>query len=193
VASNSTGASAPTSPKGGNAWGIETSNRFEAIGEEPRVRPDPSRGGGWRRWLVAVVMTAMTAIDTRGTFASHVWHDQPVLILRQVTPFDSQELRGAWKEMRELEGNRGLEESALAELAMQDLSFRERAMATERDTLKHAVGEYLAARNREPTQTEPRRPDKPHKKRGYRVMRALRCQTPSGRQRHPYKEYPPRT
>ena len=146
VASTSTDASAPTSPKGGNAWGVETSNRFEAIGEEPRVRPDPSRGGGWRRCIVAVVMTAMTAIDTRGTYASHVWHDQPVLKLRQVTPFDSQELRGAWKEMRELEKNKGLEDSALAELAMHDLSFRERALATERDTLEQAVGEYLAAR-----------------------------------------------
>ena len=146
MASTSTGASAPTSPKGGNAWGVETSNRFEAIGEETRVRPGPSRGGKWHRWLVAIVVTAMTATDNRGTIASHVWHEQPVLILRQVTPFDSQELRGAWKEIRELEGNRGLEESALVELAMQDLSFRERVMATERDTLEQAVGEYLAAR-----------------------------------------------
>jgi hypothetical protein len=79
-ASNSTSASAPPSPQKVGAPGIRTSNRFEAIREETRVRQPPIRKGkGWRGRLCTVVVTALialTAIDTRGTIASHEWHDQ---------------------------------------------------------------------------------------------------------------------
>ena len=100
-ASTSTSASAPPSPQRAEAPGIATANRFDAISEEPRVSREHSRGGskGGRSWIIVIaLLIAMTATATRGTIASHEWHDQPELTPRQVTPFSSQELQGTWAE-----------------------------------------------------------------------------------------------
>ena len=150
-ASNSTDASTPSSPqRGGEDAGIQTSNRFEAISEEPRVRPHLSRGGrggyGGFWTIVSATLAAMTATDFRGTNASHDWHDKPKLTLCQVTPFGSEELQGAWTDFEKSMGNHGMDESTLVDHAMKSMDFRERVLVTDKETIEAAVGTYLAAR-----------------------------------------------
>jgi hypothetical protein len=61
------------------------------------------------------------------------------MIPRQVTPFSSQELQGAWTEFEKTLGQHGMSESAVVDLAMWSLNFRERVMATDKETLEDAV------------------------------------------------------
>ena len=119
-ASTSTSASAPPSPHRAEApgvAGIATSNRFDAIAEEPRVSHTHSRGGrkGGRLWKVVVaLLIALTETAFRGTNASHEWHDQPELTPSQVTPFSSQELQGTWAEFEKNMGNHGMDTRKLS-------------------------------------------------------------------------------
>ena len=89
-------------------------------------------------------MNAMTATDYPRHVCQPRGHDTSDLIMRQVTPFSSQELKGAWSKIREHEDNEGLDTPALIAKAMQNMAFRDRVLATEPATVREAANEQLA-------------------------------------------------
>jgi len=89
--------------------------------------PSPSKGGGES----AAAGSRFTPIQEENTDG-------------QVTPFSSQELRGAWSIIQEHESNSGLDTPALIAKAMQNMAFRERILATEPATVREAANEQLA-------------------------------------------------
>ena len=150
TASSSAATSGPPSPsKGGGEEEAAARNRFAPIREEDtdgQVRHAPHIVGfRWSAlWIAVVVMNAMTATDYPRHVCQPRGHDTSDLIMRQVTPFSSQELKGAWSKIREHEDNEGLDTPALIAKAMQNMAFRDRVLATEPATVREAANEQLA-------------------------------------------------